>query len=207
MLTLCWAAKGGSGTSVVAASLALATPSPSLLVDLAGATPRLLGLPEPDTPGAFDWLASDTTTDRLTALEVKLNTATSFLHRGTITSPSADRWRRLSTAWAVDHRHVIVDAGTLPPKAILEGAADTMLVTRACYLAVMAAIDYGVRPSRIALIREPGRSLKVPDVETALGAPVVSVIEWDPAIAHAADSGLLATRLPTSLRRELRHAA
>ena len=36
MVTICWAAKGGSGTTVVTAALALSSASPTLLVDLDG---------------------------------------------------------------------------------------------------------------------------------------------------------------------------
>ena len=56
MVTLCWAAKGGSGTTVVAAALAIASPTPTLLVDLDGEVPTVLGMPQPDRPGVADWL-------------------------------------------------------------------------------------------------------------------------------------------------------
>ena len=59
MVTLCWAAKGGSGTTVVAASFALNSTHPSVLVDLDGELPAALGLPEPDRPGVAEWLATD----------------------------------------------------------------------------------------------------------------------------------------------------
>ena len=59
---LCWSAKGGSGTTVVAAALALvlARQQPTTLVDLAGDIPAALGLPQPSGPGVADWLASPT---------------------------------------------------------------------------------------------------------------------------------------------------
>ena len=56
MITVCWAAKGGSGTTVVAAAMAIAATTPTLLIDLAGDVPAVLGIPEPDGPGVFDWL-------------------------------------------------------------------------------------------------------------------------------------------------------
>ena len=46
MITVCWAAKGGSGTTVVAAAMAIAAPTPTLLIDLAGDVPAVLGVPE-----------------------------------------------------------------------------------------------------------------------------------------------------------------
>ena len=65
MVTLCWAAKGGSGTTVVAAALALTSARHALLVDLDGELPAALGLPEPDRPGVVDWLSSDAPPDHL----------------------------------------------------------------------------------------------------------------------------------------------
>ncbi|HYN32443.1 MAG TPA: hypothetical protein VES40_07450, partial [Ilumatobacteraceae bacterium] len=72
MVTLCWAAKGGSGTTVVAASLALNSTHPSLLVDLDGEIPAVLGLPEPDRPGVAEWLATDTHAEQLADLLVDI---------------------------------------------------------------------------------------------------------------------------------------
>ena len=63
MITVCWAAKGGSGTTVVATAMAIASSSPTLLVDLAGDVPATLGMPEPDGAGLFDWLRSDAPAD------------------------------------------------------------------------------------------------------------------------------------------------
>ena len=53
MLITCWSVKGGSGTTVIATSLALlfAKRQGALLVDLAGDVPAALGLPDPDGPG------------------------------------------------------------------------------------------------------------------------------------------------------------
>nr|MBA2279690.1 hypothetical protein [Acidimicrobiia bacterium] len=48
MLISCWSTKGGSGTTVVAAALALVfarTTGDALLADLAGDQPAALGLP------------------------------------------------------------------------------------------------------------------------------------------------------------------
>ena len=58
-VTVCWAVKGGSGATLIAATLALSCRTDSLLVDLDGELPALLGVPEPDGQGVGDWLASD----------------------------------------------------------------------------------------------------------------------------------------------------
>ena len=56
---VCWSAKGGSGTTVVSAALALVLSQsrPALLVDLAGDLPATLGIAEPTGPRVLDWLA------------------------------------------------------------------------------------------------------------------------------------------------------
>ena len=62
MLIACWSTKGGVGTSVVAAALALLlgrTPTAAaVLADLAGDAPAVLGLPEPASPGLAGWLSA-----------------------------------------------------------------------------------------------------------------------------------------------------
>ena len=79
MLTLCWSAKGGSGTTVVAAGIALAASTPTLLVDLVGGLPTALGLPDPAGPGVADWLASNAAPARLASLELTLAGSLSLL--------------------------------------------------------------------------------------------------------------------------------
>ena len=61
-----------------------------------------------------------------------------------------------------------------------------------------------LRPTGVVLVDEPSRSLTRADVEAALGVPVVAVVQVDPAVARAVDAGLLASRLPRTLARELR---
>lgn len=79
MVTVCWAAKGGSGTTVVAATLALHAPVPTLLVDLDGELPTVLGLAEPDRPGVGDWLTSDAPASHLDDLLLSVDDHTSLL--------------------------------------------------------------------------------------------------------------------------------
>src|SRR5947209_5309133 len=60
MLISCWSVKGGSGTTVIAAAiaLALARSMPTTLVDFGGDVPTVLGLPDPEGFGLADWLAA-----------------------------------------------------------------------------------------------------------------------------------------------------
>ena len=96
MLVACWSAKGGAGTTVIAASLALlwSRRCDALLVDLAGDAPAALGVPEPDSPGLVGWLAAgpDVPTDALGRLEVPATADLRLLTRG------ARRARRTNVA-------------------------------------------------------------------------------------------------------------
>lgn len=94
MVTLCWAAKGGSGTTVVAATLALHASVPTLLVDLDGELPTVLGLPESDRPGVGDWLTSDAPAAHLDELLLTVDGHTSLLAwRGAgVVAGAADAW-------------------------------------------------------------------------------------------------------------------
>lgn len=210
MFTLCWAAKGGSGTTVVAATMAMtsATTSggPTLLVDLAGDLPVALGRPTPEGPGLGDWSASTAATDRLDGLRVPLAAGLDLLPRGG--RPPGSRWAELGEHLSGLGETVVVDAGTgAPPPTLREAADRTLLVTRACYLAVRRAVDARVPVDGIVLVEEPGRALRVDDLEAALGAPVVARVLLDPAVARAVDAGLLLARLPAPFRRELDVAA
>jgi len=208
MLTICWAAKGGSGTTVFVAATALATTTPTVVIDLAGDVMAVLGLPEPEGPGVHEWLRSDSPADRLVRLEHRVTDHATAIAAGRPDAQGCPRWFELGAHLRTDERRVIVDAGTgRPPDALLAAADETLLVTRACYLSLGHAVSAGVAPSGVVLIDEPGRSLRAADIERSLGAPVVSTVLLDPAIARAVDSGLLAGRLPGPWRRQLRRAA
>lgn len=206
MVTLCWAAKGGSGTTVVTAAMALSARRPTLLVDLAGDLPTALGLPVPSGPGVGEWSSSTAPPGRLDALRVPLADGLDLLPRGA-TGPRS-RWRELGEHLAGVPDTVIVDAGTGAPPAELCACADqVVLVTRACYLAVRRAIDARVPVDGIVLVEEPGRALSPADLEAAIGAPVLARVLLDPAVARAVDSGLLLARLPGAFLRMLAVAA
>lgn len=208
MLTVCWSVKGGVGTSVVAAALAIggaAGTGSCLLVDLAGDQAAVLGVPEPDGAGVADWLGAgpDVPFDALSRLEVAVGRGLSLLPRGR--GPlEGDRLRVLVGLLASGRRPVVVDAGVLdgdddPRRSLLASADRPVLVLRACYLALRR-----VRPvapgTEVVLIDEPGRALGADDVAAVCGVPVTTRIPWDPPVARAVDAGLLARRLPRVLR-------
>ena len=207
MMTLCWSPNGGSGTPGVTAAMALATTEPTLLIDLDGDQPLVLGVREPDRPGLHDWLRSEADPARLSSLELTIDQRVSLVPAGSPGPIDPDRWSTLADHLRHERRRVIIDAGSGQPAAALFEAADqAWLVTRPCYLALMAATGQARRPTGVVLVDEPGRSLRRADIETSLGAPIVATILCDPAIARAADAGLLVSRLPGGCTRRLREA-
>lgn len=207
MITVCWAAKGGAGTTVTAASLALAQTADSLFVDLSGDAPLVLGIDAAERPGVHDWLTADVGTDRLVQLELAVAPQVRLVPSGIESGRSSDhrRWNELAAHLATDPRHVIVDAGTgEPPSALVDRAETRLLVTRACFLALRHAHDLEARPTGVILVEEPGRALRATDVEAATGAPIVATVLLDPKIARAVDAGLLTARLPAACLAELR---
>jgi hypothetical protein len=206
---LCWAAKGGSGTTVVACALALghARGEPATLVDLGGDCATALGLDEPTGPGVFDWLASPSAgPTELSRLAVTVRDEVRLIPCGSPTAPG-EQWSRLPAALA-GSPNVIIDAGSgPPPPALHEAAQHSLLVIRPCFIAIRRAQRLDIRPTGIVLVDEPGRALTSNDLEHALGVPVVAEVRLDPAVARAVDAGLMIARLPRSLLISLRGAA
>ena len=204
---LCWSAKGGSGTTVIAAALALVLSqrSATTIVDLAGDLPAALGIAEPAGPGVRDWMSSPTAdAAALERLQVPVSDTLQLLPLGSAQS-IGERWADLADA--LTRRSAVIDAGTgIPPADLLAASAHNLLVTRPCYLALRLAAASGVQPSGIVLVGEPGRALTARDIERAVGAPVVAELHYDPAVARAVDAGLLAARLPASLAHALTRA-
>jgi hypothetical protein len=215
MLLACWAAKGGAGTTVVAATLAVLLgrrrPDGALLVDLGGDGPAALGLADPDGPGIAGWLGAgvDVPPDALHRLEVPAAAGLALLPRGA--GPLApDRADLLARLLAADGRAVVADCGTEPAGAALAvaaGATRSLLVTRACFLALRRSLSLPLRPSAVVLVTEPGRALGRLDVERTVGAPVIAEVALDPQVARAVDAGLLTTRLPRGFARVVSRAA
>lgn len=202
----CWSTKGGSGTTVVAAALALsraATGASVRLVDLAGDLPAALGIVEPDSPGVTDWLvARDANTDDLMQSFIPVTSRVTLLPRGTqptlgITDTDATR---LAHALATDASCTIVDVGTHPNASeICAQATKSILVIRPCYLALRRATRSTITSDAVVVVQEPGRALTTRDIEGVLGLKVTTTIPIDPTIARAVDAGLLSSRLPIAL--------
>jgi cellulose biosynthesis protein BcsQ len=214
VLVTCWSVKGGSGTTVVSAALALSwsrlAPQGALLVDLGGDAPLVLGTPRPPGPGVADWLAAPTTVgpEALDALTLQVDDNLRLLCLGERDLSPSGRWGELATALAHRPGVVVVDAGSMPlPHALLDASDENLLVIRPCYLALQRASRWPVRPSGIVMIDEPGHALGASDLHEVLGSPVRAVVPWDPAVARAVDAGLLRSRLPQKVSHALRGAA
>lgn len=217
MLFACWSVKGGSGTTVVAASLALlfarSSPDGVLLLDAAGDVPAALGVPDEERLGLADWLQSESPDAAgLARLEVDAAPGVRVVpwHGGPAPGAPPGDVDALLTVLAAERRPVVADCGSVggPLAYTLAGVASlSLLVMRPCYLALRRALAAPVRPSGVVLVTEPGRSLGREDIEDALGVPVRAEVPWHDGIARAVDAGLLAGRLPRMLVRSLEVAA
>lgn len=202
-MIICWSAKGGSGTTVVAASLALviARSAPTLLVDTEGDVPATLGIAEPSGPGVRDWLGSSVAdTESLHRLAVHAAPGLHLVPRGAGGPIAGEQWNRLGAATTGAEPCTVIDLGTTtPPPQLVSAAEQSLLVIRPCYLALRRVVERGLTPTGVVVVTEPGRALTATDVARSVGAPVVAQIPYDPAVARAVDAGLLAARMPRSL--------
>jgi MinD superfamily P-loop ATPase len=213
-MIVCWSVKGGSGTTVVAAALALVLAqrheAGARLVDMSGDTPSALGMSEPASEGIAEWLsaADHPGVEALNNLMLPVTAHLGVIPRGhNVIVPSLvnlDRLRDLAEVIAQSTMPTVVDAGSgLAAIPIIEHATRSLLIIRPCYLALRRASLLTTKPHGIIVIAEPGRALGVHDVESVVGAPVLAEIPFDPAIARAVDAGLLAGRVPTLLAKHL----
>ena len=105
-MIVCWSVKGGSGTTVVAATLALVlsarSPEGACVVDLAGALPATLGMAEPVGLGVSDWLMSpdEVDSDSLDNLLIPASSTLTLLQILQLASPfDSIYWRKRFPTW------------------------------------------------------------------------------------------------------------
>lgn len=209
MLVTYWSTKGGSGATVSAAvhALAAADHGPTLLVDLDGDLPDALGVAAPAS-GVAEWLAAGTAVpaDALDRLTVPVSADLRLLGRGAGPLDPA-RADVLAELLHGAPRTVVVDAGTRPGtvgSTVARSSHRSILVTRACYLAVRRQLAEPLHPTEVLVVREPQRALGTADIVAATGIAACTVIPHDPSLAAKVDAGLLATRLPLRIRRRFR---
>ena len=221
MLLALWSPKGGSGTSVVAAAMALVSAGrqETRLADFGGDQPAILGLtPSPSTTvaagsseGLTGWLAAgpSTPTECLDEMSVPVVSGLALLPRGF--DIGADRLPEdAGAALSVALRDCgigILDAG--PSRggdhgagfAAIEVADAALMVIRPCYLALRRAVADPrlARSAGAILVEDPGRALDASDVAAVLGVPVVGRVPVRAEIARAVDAGVLRDRLPNPL--------
>lgn len=202
---VCWAAKGGVGTTVIAAGLAVAAARRSgaaMLLESGGDGARLFGR----EPAAQAEAVSALPIDGLRRLEVDVGCGV-----GVVTVPEGLAPAAVVGALGSETRPVVVDAGLdlgtdARPSlvdALVTVGATALLITRCCYLALRAAHGARHHVDGVVVIAEPGRSLDAGDVGDALGRPVVAVVPLDHAVARAVDAGVFGARPPRSLLRPL----
>jgi MinD-like ATPase involved in chromosome partitioning or flagellar assembly len=213
-MIVCWSVKGGSGTTVVASTLALVHAEKSshgaLIVDLAGDVPAVLGLAEPSGIGVGEWFTQNENSSRmaLQSIAIQATANLQLISRGATTIDSTANFAELSASLATFDLPIIIDAGCGVVSAdLLARASSSLLITRPCYLSLRRAAQLNVAPTGVILINEPGRALGKRDVESVIGAPVIAEITFDAAISRAVDAGLLASRLPSMLAKQLSAAA
>lgn len=202
MLVVCWSPKGGVGTSVVAAVLAVRAAADGIetvLVDLAGDQPAILGVDVGGRDGVGDWMAAgeDVPIEALGALEMPIADRLRLLPRGR--AAAADRLAVLGGVLGAGARTVVVDAGCTTDIAWAPAGHRSVVVLRTCYLAARRA---GRLPAstHLVVIDEPGRALRPADIAAAVGVECWARLPADPAVARAVDAGLLVARLPRSVR-------
>jgi len=222
VLVACWSVKGGAGVSVVAAALAhrlAECEGQSLLVDLGGDQPDIVGVAAHHRAGVADWLAAGdgVPVDGLVRSEVPLAQGVSLLARGEGPLHAGERAEVLLALLGRERRPVVVDCG-VPlghghdgaeqlAALVAAGASRSLLVLRPCLASLRRGLAAPVRPSGLVVVIEPGRVLDAGDAAEVLATPVVAEVPVDPAIARTVDAGLLLARPPKALQRGLRHAA
>jgi hypothetical protein len=157
----------------------------------------------------LEWLQADAPIERLSDITIEVTEGVSLIPAGRGDRHQlSNRWPELLAALTTEEHRVIIDAGTGQPPVAAHNLVDrSLLVTRACYLALLRVVSSPIRPTGVILVNESGRALREVDVEAAIGAPIVATVGLDPQIARCVDAGLMAARLPRMIRRDLDAAA
>lgn len=192
--------KGGNGTTVTAAAHALLCAHRNVrtvLIDLCGDIPAVLGMAEPEGNGVNEWLSESTASGSSALLSCGIEAEPNLLviPRGFRFIEGEPRWSALASFIADSPHNVVIDAGVTPLPAVLRGTDATIAtVVRPCYLALRRGVALP-RPVNAYIVAEEGRALTINDVVQVLGAAQHTVVPFSPAIARAVDAGLLPSRV------------
>ena len=225
MLLALWSPKGGTGTSVFAAAVALATvrearereagPASVRLADLTGDLPAVLGMGADPMLGLGDWLAAgpEAPGEALARFVVEVAAGVGLLPLGTA---RPDAPEEAGAALAVVLRDgpwpVVADCGTGRDPAVracAEVADSTVIVLRPCYLALRRAVHSPLlaHTHGVVVVEEPGRVLGTREITEVLDLPVLARVPLRDDISRAVDAGVITTRLPNVLARPARQLA
>lgn len=192
--------KAGNGTTVTAAAHALLSAHRNVrtvLIDLCGDIPAVMGMPEPNDAGVNDWLSESSSSGPTNLMSCGVETEPNLLvvPRGRQFIEGEPRWAALAGFIADSPHHVVVDAGVASLPAVLrECGATIATVVRPCYLTLRRGVVLP-RPVDAYIVDEDGRALTVNDVVHVLGAHRHTVVPHSAAIARAVDAGLLPSRV------------
>ena len=215
MLLALWSPKGGSGTSVVAAScsIVLARSAGARLADLDGDQPALLGLPTDPATGLADWLLAgpEAPSDALGRLCVDAAPEIALLPRGRsdLHAAAPEAGAALAVLLRDDQVPTVADLGRASApalEAVAEIADQSVIVVRGCYLALRRGVARAItrHATGAVLVEEQGRSLSEREIADVLGVPVISTFQVRPGIARVVDAGVLVARAPDALVRPAR---
>jgi hypothetical protein len=200
MSTLFMSPKGGNCTTVTTAAFALmsaARGTNTVLFDLCGDIPAVLGMVEPSSPGINDWLSEHNEGDAETLVKsgTPLVNGLVVVHRGSKFVEGQPRWLQLAEAIQSLPHTVVIDAGiTYVPQEVRDAVRTVTMVTRPCYLSLRRATHLP-KPHNVVVIREESRALTVNDVSHVLGVPTFAEVPFNPSISRSVDAGLLPSRV------------
>jgi MinD-like ATPase involved in chromosome partitioning or flagellar assembly len=210
LLLALWSPKGGSGTSVLSAAIALvlARRGPVRLADLGGDQPAVFGLSPIPTAGLYGWLlqGAGAPTEALDRLTVPISPGLDLLPFGSVPKNAPDIPPESGAALATalrDGPDTVIDVGTQDgfTEAAVEVSDVSIVVVRNCYLALRRAVHQPLvaRAAGAILVEEAGRSFGHGAVGEVLGCPVLARVPVRSAVARVVDAGLLPSRLPPAL--------
>lgn len=217
MLVALWSPKGGSGTSVTAAGLAIAVGRSVgvRLVDLDGDQPAIFGIAMDPDVGVSEWMGvgDGADIDALDDLACPTAAGVAILPCGrrALDDLAPERGAQLAMALRAGARPTIIDAGraTAPAaRALVELADATIVVLRGCYLALRRAVHDPLVPEAtgVIVVEQEDRPLRAREVSDVIQRPILAALPQHPDIARAVDAGVLPTRTPPQFLEPLAHA-
>lgn len=210
MLVICSSVKGGSGTSVVAAALAVTAlglhpERNSLIIDLVGDQPAVLGVPEPEN-GLTDWMSRRTDHRFHDLIDRHDRLHLVGRGRGDLPSTGHEMWGHLRDEILDRSRAgdtVVVDVGRGDLPGDFENEALRLLVIQPCYVALKRCVEARPAVDGIVVVHPSDRVLTVSDVATVTELPVLAQVPVHPDVARRVDAGLLSSRLPRVIHAPL----